>query len=174
MGGITAAVPEPDYEAMVMDDGCPLVDGYCRSIHGCGYLPRADGAAALRSIPAWDVSGRAHHLCQELGRPADEPPPCAACALPALERAGIRVGKFGGRGLPLRQRLEKLRFLRAAQALASDAERADLYARSFGPATAIMNAPPRRGARYGVSPFYRRQAAGAGGPGATLSGTSRV
>jgi hypothetical protein len=118
---------------MVMDDGCPLVDGYCRSIHGCGYLPRADGAAALRSIPAWDVSGRAHHLCQELGRPADEPPPCAACALPALERAGIRVGKFGGRGLPLRQRLEKLRFLRAAQALASDAERADLYARSFGP-----------------------------------------
>jgi hypothetical protein len=132
MESITAAAPALEYEAMVMDDGCPLVDGYCRSIHGCGYLPRADGAAARRSILTWDVSGSAHHLCQELGHAAG-PPPCAACALPRLERAGVRVGKFGGRGMPLAQRLEKLRFLRTAQALGSDEERAALYERFFGP-----------------------------------------
>lgn len=131
-GDMIAATPGLEYEAMVLGDGCPLVDGYCRSIHGQGYPPRTDSAPAQLTIPAWDVSGSAHHLCAELGRPANQPPACAACALPLLERAGINVGKFGGRGLPFAQRLDMLRFLRAAQELDNDRERAELYQRSFG------------------------------------------
>jgi len=133
LGDMLAAVPGLEYEAMVMDDGCPLIDGYCRSIHGAGYLPRTDGAPAELVIQTFDASGSAHHLCEALGRPVGQPPACAACALSLLERAGVSVGKFGGRGTPLRERLEKLGFLRAAAALDSDGQRVRLYQHTFGP-----------------------------------------
>jgi len=136
-----AAAPGLEYEAMVMDDGCPLIDGYCRSIHATGYPPRSDNAPAERIIQTFDIGGSAHHLCQALGRSFDQPPACAACSLPLLEQAGVGVGKFGGRGTPLRQRLEKLRFLRAAAALDSDGQRAQRYQRLFGPCNCYYPRP---------------------------------
>jgi hypothetical protein len=133
MGEMIAAAPDLEYEAMVMDDGCPMVDGYCRSIHGCAYPPRTGGEPAQLCVAAWDISGSAHHLCQELGLAAAQPA-CAVCALPMLAQAGVRVGKFGGRGTTLRQRLDKLRFLRAAQEMECDGDRAPISIGAvFGP-----------------------------------------
>ncbi len=144
-----AQVPGLEYEAMVLDDGCPLIDGYCRGIHGMGYACRDDGAPATLTIASHDISGSGHHLCQELGRKPNEPPACAACSLPALAAAGISVGKFGGRGLPLAARLEKLDFLRSALALATDSQRRDLYQSRFGPCNCYY--PPAAAERQALT-----------------------
>ena len=68
-------------------------------------------------------------MCADYCAPA--PDPCAACRLGELERAGAAVGKLGGRGTPLEQRLRWLGFLRASEELDDPAEKQRLYRRTF-------------------------------------------
>lgn len=119
--------PQCELEAMVMGDPCPMTDGYCRCIHSVGYLPRQNGMPAERTIETCDLSGAAGHLCHALYG-ASRQPGCAACALPQLEACGVSVGKFGGRGTPLQQRLAWLTFLAAGSGGYPAA-----HAASFGP-----------------------------------------
>ena len=106
------AVPQCELEAMVMGDPCPMIDGYCRCIHSVGYLPRGNGEPAERAIGTYDLSGTAGHLCHSLFGSTHQPG-CAACALEQLAGCGVSIGKFGGRGTPLEQRLAWLAFLTA-------------------------------------------------------------
>ena len=129
IAAVTAGAPELEYEAMVMGDRCPFVDGFCRSVHAVGYEPAPPGAEATAVRETCNPTGGAFHLCMDYCVPV--PDPCAACRLDALERSGVSVGKLGGRGLPLELRLRWLTFLRAAEALGDPEERQKLYRQTF-------------------------------------------
>lgn len=120
-------------EVMAFFDKCPWVDGYCRHRHGVTYPPREVPCGVDDAPPLYtfDTTYRTH-AC--LGKACTylEPYPCAACYLPEFAQAGVGVAKLGGRGRPLDERLRALRFLVAAEALASDEERAALYQQTFG------------------------------------------
>ena len=126
---ITAGAPELEYEAMVMGDRCPFVDGFCRSVHAEGYLPAPQDAEATAVRETCNPAGEAFHLCMDYCAPT--PDPCAACRLGELERGGVSVGKLGGRGLPLETRLRWLAFLRSAEELDDPEARRRLYQDSF-------------------------------------------
>ncbi len=109
MGKIAAACPDMAFEAMVALDRCSFVDGLCRCHHGVGYQG-AEGAPkrAIRSFDTGTAGFGCHALAEE-GAPIGA---CAACRMKEMEAAGVRVGKLGGRGLPLGARLKWVRFLR--------------------------------------------------------------
>lgn len=130
MGAIAAAVPELEYEAMVMGDRCPFIDGFCRSVHAVGCVSAPPGAAPDAVRETCNPAGEAYHLCQDYCEAASDP--CAACRLDELERGGVTVGKLGGRGGPLEMRLRWLSFLRAAEELDEPAACRWLYQRAFG------------------------------------------
>ena len=138
---IAAEEPDMEYEVMGMGDGCPMIDGLCRSFHGetfepvrCDDLPdrvRNDAGEDPSADLLWtfDTSCRAHHLCAAL--PVKEHP-CAACAMKELEEAGIRILKFGGRGTPLEMRLKDLDFFTQAEKLRDTAQIRKLYQETYG------------------------------------------
>lgn len=114
-------------EAMIMGDGCPFVDGYCRGWHGVGYVT-APGPAD-HCLQSYDVDFE-DHLCRKVyGQPAGIP--CGACVFESLEAAGVTWGKMGGRGWPLDMRLAQLDFLIACRGT-GQAERPGLYRETFG------------------------------------------
>lgn len=133
---LLAGVPAMEAEVMAFFDRCPWVDGYCRHRHGVTYRAREvqdEGNAGDDAEPLYTFDTTYQtHAC--LGRACSylEPYPCAACSLPAFERAGVGFAKLGGRGRPLDERLRAVRFLRAAESLASDEERAQRYRSAFG------------------------------------------
>ncbi len=129
MAAVTAGAPEIEYEAMVMGDRCPFVDGFCRSVHAESFAPAPQDAEATAVRETCNPSGYAFHLCSDLSAPT--PDPCAACRLGELERSGVAIGKLGGRGLPLEQRLRWLGFLRTAEALNDPAANRRLYQKTF-------------------------------------------
>lgn len=129
-GELARGCPNMELEAMVMDDGCPFIDGYCRSYHGVGYALRDDGAAAEDSVYTCDTEACGHHLCRELGLAGV--PPCAACSLKDLEKNGVAVGKFGGRGSKTAEKLKKLDFMTRAAALDGREEMAALHKALLG------------------------------------------
>ena len=129
IAAITAAVPDMEYEAMVMGDLCPFIDGFCRSVHAESFVsapPRAQESSVRKSC---NPSGSAFHLCEDYCAPALDP--CAACRLGEMERIGVAVGKLGGRGTPPERRLQWLRFLRKAEMLDDPTACQLLYQRSF-------------------------------------------
>lgn len=106
MREITEVVPEITYEAMVIGDQCPFIDGYCRSVHAESHSPAEPEEDAAEARKSYNPSGCAYHLCMDYGNiPQD---PCAACRLKEMEKSGIAIGKAGGRGLPLEIRLRWL------------------------------------------------------------------
>lgn len=114
-------------EAMVMGDGCPFVDGYCKGWHGVGYGDASENAEDI--VYAYDTQFR-KHLCQRVF-PAEQPlNTCGACALEELHANGIGYGKLGGRGLPLPIRLAQLDFLIEAKKI-QVSDRPQYYQRWF-------------------------------------------
>ncbi len=120
-----------DAEAMVMLDQCRFIDGFCRFYHGVGYADAPENAECAQGISSFDTTFR-EHACARLPGGVRNRAACAACALPALARAGVTVGKIGGRGLPLTDRLNALDFLRRASALTRDEAREALYQARYG------------------------------------------
>ena len=109
---ITESVPGIIYEAMVIGDQCPFIDGFCRSVHAESHSPAGPEEKPTERAASYNPSGCAYHLCTEYGElPQD---PCAACFLEQMEESGIAIGKSGGRGLPLEIRLRWLDQLRYA------------------------------------------------------------
>jgi hypothetical protein len=113
---------------MVFFDKCHFIDGYCRYYHGVAYQDADQevshelsqdiaqnimSAKDIKTIYSFDTTF-VRHGCEALGfLPAEYP--CAACDLGCLERAGVRFGKLGGRGLPLETRLKALDFIYRSQ-----------------------------------------------------------
>lgn len=94
---IAAAVPELQYEAFLMRNGCVYSDAYCLGVHGqptgalCGELRHAarrvrTSLGAERVVENSDLHARDFH------RRA-----CGLCALWDLERAGVDAYKVVGR-----------------------------------------------------------------------------
>ncbi len=141
-GRLLAAVPRMEAEVMAFFDKCPWVDGYCRHRHGVSYRQREvpGGVDDAPPLYTFDTTYRTH-AC--LGKACTylEPYPCAACYLPAFAQAGVGVAKLGGRGRPLDERLRALRFLAAAEALATDGDRSGLYRQTFGQSCACYFGP---------------------------------
>lgn len=128
---LLAAVPGMQGEVMAFFDKCPWVDGYCRHRHGVSYpLRPTEGIDDAKPLFTFDTTYRAHACLGHLGSYAN-PYPCAACFLPAFEKAGVAYAKLGGRGRPLDDRLRALRFLAQAQKLDADDEKAALYQDTF-------------------------------------------
>lgn len=129
MRAVTRAVPELTYEAMVMGDRCPFVDGFCRSVHAESYAPAGEGETPARDVFTYHTSGSAYHLCGEYAAPCADP--CAACLLSDLEDSGIEIGKLGGRGTPLETRLRWLDFVREGRR-ASQARYREIFGHDCG------------------------------------------
>ena len=130
MKKIIEAVPEITYEAMVIGDRCPFIDGFCRSVHAESHSPAGPDEEPAETRKSYNPSGCAFHLCMEYGElPQD---PCAACCLKELEDNGISIGKAGGRGLPLEIRLRWLDHLQNARNGCSTNQLPALYRNKFG------------------------------------------
>lgn len=130
---VLRAVPGMEAESMVFFDKCPLVDGYCEHYHGVGYAPRTGADAQIPGEPLYTFcTTYTTHACLGTNRNYANPYPCGACEASAFGRAGVRFGKLGGRGRPLEERVRALRFLRLAESLESNKQRAELYERTFG------------------------------------------
>ena len=93
MKEITLPFPDMEFEAMVMGDGCPMIDGLCRSLHS-------------------ENGTEAPPLCHTVDRGGAIP--CAACLVPALTASGVRYGKLGGRGRPIEERRAQTAFFSMA------------------------------------------------------------
>jgi collagenase-like PrtC family protease len=126
-------------EVMAFFDKCPLVDGYCRHYHGVAYQDEnaevEGGELVHKQLPyeplyAFDTR-YSTHSCLGGKQRYLQTHPCAACALPRFDAAGVGFAKIGGRGRALEDRLSALRFLRATQNLKTDDERAMLYQQTF-------------------------------------------
>lgn len=114
---------------MVIGDQCAFIDGLCRCYHGVAY---ADGAGTpAHTLHSFDTTSGPHG-CHMLLGDADPGVPCAACRLAELEALGVGIGKMGGRGTPLSERIGRLSFLRQAQALGTPQDIRALYAQRFG------------------------------------------
>lgn len=134
MGEILRAAPLIEGEAMVMADKCPFVDGYCRAYHGVGYVDAPEReleCGECGEILAFDTT-YSSHLCTRLLGERSAAMPCAACALERLRANGVTIGKLGGRGLPLEERVKQLCFISAASRLEKTDDRRELYAECFG------------------------------------------
>lgn len=129
MKAVTSSAPDLLFEAMVMGDHCPFIDGFCRSVHAESFQPAPPEAPFSAVLETCHTDGHAYHLCGDLCSPV--PDPCAACRLAELASCGISFGKLGGRGLPLSVRLQWLDFLQRAAA-ASVSSLPAAYRKTFG------------------------------------------
>ncbi|MCL2337248.1 MAG: U32 family peptidase [Firmicutes bacterium] len=133
MGLIMKRYPHIEAEAIVWLDKCRFIDGYCRFLHPVGYRD----CTGLKNEPP---QGCLYVYDTQYGLPAcfellGEPPPlpaCAACHLEALEQAGVKIFKLGGRGREMEIRLSGVRFLTAAKGKTNGTEIRELYRQSFG------------------------------------------
>lgn len=126
--------PNVQAECIVWLDKCKFIDGYCRFIHSIGYQHCGDleyTDVPESRIKTYDMDYRLP-ACFELFGNSPLNPACAACGLPALERAGVSIFKLGGRGRPLDVRLSGIRFLRESRKLANAGEIKNLYETYFG------------------------------------------
>ncbi len=131
---ITSSHPTLEFEALVLHDRCPFIDGLCGFYHGTAFI---NGAATSerwtesiqneeRCIFSSNLSYTGHG-CDILLDSADtqhvqyherafqqNPPACAACQLSKLVDAGIGFLKIAGRGLPAPDKALSLRFIKSA------------------------------------------------------------
>jgi len=119
-------------EIMAFFDKCPFIDGYCRHYHGIARIDWEGTLAnqTIEPLQTFDTTFKTH-AC--LGKDQDylQIDPCAACHLPQFEAAGVDYAKIGGRGRPLVNRVQALRFLKKAMILPDDTKREILYQRTF-------------------------------------------
>ena len=130
MKHIAQAVPELTYEAMVIGDQCPFIDGFCRSVHAESHSKAGINETASETGKSYNPSGSAYHLCTEYWEMKQDP--CAACRLDELEQSGISIGKAGGRGLPLEVRLRWLDHLQHSQKNGNEGTLQESYRKTFG------------------------------------------
>lgn len=132
MRQLTGAAPPVEYEALVLNQRCPFIDGMCGFHHRQSlpqgipaefeYRHREPGRLPVTSScdPAYEGHG-----CRLPWRTAAGPvrlprcddyhqPHCAACLLHELGDAGIHVVKIAGRGYPGEVIQRAVRFLRTA------------------------------------------------------------
>ena len=129
---LLAGVPGMHGEVMAFFDKCPWVDGYCRHRHGVTYPARVESVEAdAAPLFTFDTTYRTH-ACLGHAETYLNPHPCAACDLPAFANAGVEFAKIGGRGRPLEERLQALRFLRSVQDMDDPADKAAAYRETFG------------------------------------------
>ena len=130
---ILRGFPHIQAEAIVWNDKCRFIDGYCRFIHSNGYMDCLHTAAGipLPEIRAYDTSYQLPTCFDILGKPP-RAPACAACHIERLSEAGVRIFKMGGRGRSLETRLKGLRFYISASKLDDPAARKKLYQKTFG------------------------------------------
>lgn len=133
--GICRALPEVEFEAFILNDGCVFEEGSCHTLHLPGRLGgpiclerfRHDyrcsggeppGEAALESLHAndriwnrwlWYVFSCGFSVTAE-GLPHG---PCGLCAVPQLSAAGVAAVKIAGREGPLERRLKSVAMARA-------------------------------------------------------------
>ncbi|MEQ8176013.1 MAG: U32 family peptidase [Syntrophomonadaceae bacterium] len=147
-----------EFEAMVLNDKCPYIDGLCSFYHGMAFpegirIPFEYQRAASEQKPvtyAHDLS-YAGHACQLKFKSEKDTinpdwkndwhrPHCAACCLRKLASAGINHWKIGGRGLPTEVKIKAVKFIKDAWYLAVDSptdgipcrEIKDLYNDTYG------------------------------------------
>ena len=113
---VTPAIAQPWAKSVSSQD----IGGSCPTI--TGFDP------SFSTFTTFDTSCAAHHLCAGLPRNAH---PCAACEMRAMEDAGIRILKFGGRGTPLDARLRDLIFFSRAGKCANTGEIRKLYRETY-------------------------------------------
>lgn len=172
MAAVVSGQPGIQYEAMALNEKCRFIDGLCGFYHGTAYPDegasffsfRCEGPEGTPVVYSHDP-GYAGHGCQvpfadERGRRIPQPrrddvnrPACAACDLPALHRAGVRLLKIGGRGFPTELKRRAVSFLRRAGEMAlcgaGPVEFRTLYRSRFGhdcgSAACYYAAGPREG-----------------------------
>ena len=155
MTAITAARPDIEFEAFVLNDGCVFEEGTCHTIHLPGRLggpicldrygiayERRDGtppdehqAAALAKNDArydewlWFRFGCGFSVTAE-GYPYG---PCGLCALPPLAAGGVTSIKIAGREAPLPRKLKAVEMVRAVRdsTLLGDADQTLALARGM-------------------------------------------
>jgi len=129
---MTALFPTIGFEAIVLHDRCPFIDGLCGFYHSTSYTPGTITSAPWtlsietkkKCVYANNLSYAGHgcYLLRNSGRHIqyiqEEPnhllPECAACQLPILMDAGVRFLKIAGRGLPSPYKAKSVNFIRKA------------------------------------------------------------
>jgi len=134
---LTDLFPDIQWEAIVWLDKCKFIDGFCRFVHGVGYVSDNDGGGeetdgCCREIIYSHDTDYMLPACFELFGMPSKNPDCAACDLADLSAAGVGVFKIGGRGRPLETRLAGVRFLTAAADCEDNRNRKKLYRDFFG------------------------------------------
>ncbi len=134
MARITAAFPDLQFEAFVLNDGCVFEEGVCHSIHLPGQLggaicmdnyryeyQRTDGAPLSdREQTALDHNDHRYSRwlwyrfgcgfsVTEQGYPFG---PCGLCALPRMQAMGIGSVKIAGRDAPLARKQKSVELVR--------------------------------------------------------------
>lgn len=146
IAAIAAATPGVDLEVLLLNDACAFEEGLCSTAHllpGFGVYctsrwgrrlvmddaagPREPDAATLAAwegaLGAWDSFTDAIGPCGYSTGPARVPlGPCGLCAIPALDRMGIRGGKVVGREANPYRKVRSVQLVRAVL----DAARAGL------------------------------------------------
>jgi collagenase-like PrtC family protease len=130
MAAVTAAVPELEFEAFVLNDGCLFDEAVCHTLH----LPAKMGGAICMDSYAlhYDRDDGAALSPEDADRLADNEKayrrwawhkfscgfsttedglpygPCGLCALSGLARAGVSIAKIAGRESPTERKLKSL------------------------------------------------------------------
>ena len=112
MRACTAAQPELEYEAFVLNEMCHFHGAFCSSLH-CDELPHA-------CLIPYKLGG-AYDSVYSQEKPCDEPvrarvgqSGCGLCALWRMKQAGIAYGKLVSRGNFLEETVRDIRAFRAA------------------------------------------------------------
>ena len=157
IGTLVRDGPPLEYEVVTIFQRCPFIDGRCGFHHDVRipegvpavfdyeWGPTDSRPQARAADPSYEGHGcelawRTGPGRTPVGIPrADDAvaPPCAACRLGALRRAGVRFFKVAGRGYPTSLLARGVAFLRDADTLASVGEDSGSrirarYAAAFG------------------------------------------
>jgi putative protease len=112
------------YEAFLINDGCVFEEGLCATTHAAGTFCMADGEG-LTDMPAgildryafWKWVQNNCGCCSSRGFPVG---PCALCAIPRLQAAGIGSLKVVGREASLERKVASVKLADLARDIARD------------------------------------------------------
>ncbi|GEM_PF-1770313 len=161
VGALIGEADGMEFEMLAMLQKCRFIDGFCGFYHGIrlpsdqpSHFRYTSASTALQEVATAIDPDYEGHGCQLDYRTAnggrvrhlaisdEHHPPCAACMLPELYAAGIRFLKIAGRGYPLDQLVQAVRFVSESLEIfhendaPEDCRQAvrELYRRSFGTA----------------------------------------
>lgn len=138
MQTLTSLTPDLEYEAIVMNQKCRFIDGFCGFYHAVRY-PH-DMPALLETVRSADKEypivrsldlAYEGHGCKLAWTTPQGPvenahysdyqfPSCAGCDLKSLYDAGVRYFKIAGRGYPADVIVRNIQFLHEAWSLSAD------------------------------------------------------